>query len=102
MLRMAEVRRNHSYSVIALAPSTPAAAEITAITNFRIISQTDFLIAIIQHLLSIPHYPLSPTILRCRIGRFLTTAARFVITRTSGVATASRSQCFRQLVDVDI
>ena len=52
MLRMAEVRRNHSYSVIALAPSTPAAAEITAITNFRIISQTDFLIAIIQHLLS--------------------------------------------------
>ena len=57
---------------------------------------------IIQHLLSIPHYPLLPTILRCRIGRFLTTAARFVITRTSGVATASRSQCFRQLVDVDI
>ena len=31
-----------------------------------------------------------------------TTATRFVITRTSGVATASRSQCFRQLVDVDI
>lgn len=40
------------YSVIALAPNTPAAAEITAITNFRIMSHTDFLIAIVSHLLS--------------------------------------------------
>lgn len=79
---------------------TPAIAVATAMTTFKIVFQMDFFI--IQHLLSIPHYPLLPILSRCRIGRFLTTAAWFVITRTSGVSTASRSQCFRQLVDVDI
>ena len=37
------------YTVIALAPNTPATAEATAITTFRIISHTDFFIAIIPH-----------------------------------------------------
>lgn len=40
------------YSVIASAPNAPAIAEATAITIFRIISHTDFLIAIVSHLLS--------------------------------------------------
>ena len=40
------------YSVIAFAPNAPAIAEATAITIFRIISHTDFLIAIVSHLLS--------------------------------------------------
>ena len=40
------------YRFIALAPKTPAKAEATAITTFRIISQTDFFIAII-YLLSV-------------------------------------------------
>ena len=35
------------YRFIALAPKTPAKAEATAITTFRIISHTDFFIAII-------------------------------------------------------
>lgn len=41
-----------SYKFIALAPKTPAKAEATAITTFRIISHTDFFIAII-YLLSV-------------------------------------------------
>ena len=40
------------YKFIALAPKTPAKAEATAITTFRIISHTDFFIAII-YLLSV-------------------------------------------------
>jgi hypothetical protein len=36
-----------SYKLIALAPKTPATADATAITTFRIISHTDFFIAII-------------------------------------------------------
>ena len=36
-----------SYRLIALAPNTPATAEATAMTTFRIISQRDFFIAII-------------------------------------------------------
>ena len=36
---------NTLYSVIAFAPNAPAIAEATAITTFRIISHTDFLIA---------------------------------------------------------
>ena len=35
------------YKLIALAPKTPATADATAITTFRIISHTDFFIAII-------------------------------------------------------
>ena len=41
-----------TYRFIALAPKTPAKAEATAITTFRIISHTDFFIAII-YLLSV-------------------------------------------------
>ena len=41
-----------NYRFIALAPKTPAKAEATAITTFRIISHTDFFIAII-YLLSV-------------------------------------------------
>ena len=40
------------YNGIALPPITPAIADATAITTFRIISHTDFLIAIVSHLLS--------------------------------------------------
>lgn len=40
------------YRFIALAPKTPAKAEATAITTFRIMSHTDFFIAII-YLLSV-------------------------------------------------
>ena len=37
------------YRLIALAPSTPATAEATAMTTFRIMSQRDFFIAITFH-----------------------------------------------------
>lgn len=37
------------YRFIALAPNTPATAEATAMTTFRIISQRDFFIAITLH-----------------------------------------------------
>ena len=37
------------YNGIALPPITPAIADATAITTFRIISHTDFLIAIVFH-----------------------------------------------------
>ena len=44
------------YRFIALAPKTPAKAEATAITTFRITSHTDFFFAII-YLLSVFSYP---------------------------------------------
>ena len=45
-------KRLRFYSVIAFAPNAPVIAEATAITTFRIISHTDFFIAII-YLLSV-------------------------------------------------
>lgn len=52
------------YKLIALAPKTPATADATAITTFRIISHTDFFIAInyllsrsLNNSVSLPYFP---------------------------------------------
>jgi hypothetical protein len=50
--RKLEVIIRAHYKVIAFTPSTPAIAVTTATATFKIILHTDFLIAIIPHLLS--------------------------------------------------